>query len=129
MALLAQVSTQRLFVSSIGGTSLTISTPTSLLSDTVFRTRVLTSTLGNDDMFITLNDIGLKFVITTSNFLQNVTLPDPSFVGSGYNITICNSRNSGGNLDIYTFTSNYIFSISPATASSLTSDGNDFYPF
>jgi hypothetical protein len=93
------------------------------------RYEMIVSTLGNDDVFFTINDLGLKFILTTSNFVQNVYLPDPSVVLSGFNFVIANSRNSSGDLALYDYNSNSLFNLSPANSVSLSTDGSEFFGF
>jgi hypothetical protein len=87
------------------------------------RYNMVISTIGTDPIFITEDYLGKKVVLTTSNVVDTVNLPDPVVVGQGWNFLVCNSSFSGGNLDVYDYTSNYLFSVYPGSSYPLCSDG------
>jgi hypothetical protein len=86
------------------------------------------STLGSNDVYITSTELGKKLVFNTASG-NNVYLPDASLVGSGFNFLLQNDRSSFGDLNVYTFESTYLFTITVGSAFPISTDGVTFYNF
>lgn len=118
MALLAQVSTQKLLAQDINISSLN--------GQSLYTKKFVVSTLGVDDTYISVADIGTTFFLTSSTTPQNVYLPDTIAAGSGWNILLrsmgfCNS------LTIYDAGSNPLNTIYAYNSSNIITDASTWY--
>lgn len=119
MALLAQVSTQTLLVS--GNAEIT-----GALTNGV---KFVLSTLGFEDMFIQVNDIGTKFLLEGSNFPQNIVLPDLTSVSSNWNVSVNNQYTNYASFTLLDINSNVVGpSLNPGqTLTAAAPDGMRWY--
>lgn len=92
------------------------------------RSELVVSTIGADPIFLTINDLALKYIMTSVNITDSLYLPDPAVVQSGWNIFLYNNFTSVGTIDVYDYNSNLLFNMAPASYYPFTTDGANWYP-
>jgi hypothetical protein len=134
MAFLAQVSTQQLLTNSISTLTLFVN-GTSIFQSNVAvegyltnREKIVVSTLGYDDMFIQVSDLGTKFLLEGSNFPQNIVLPPIATAGANWNVLLNNQYTNFVDFTILDNTSNSVGpALRPGFSFTATTDGIRWY--